>query len=1669
MGAFAYGGVVVDFRLLGPLEVVGDGGVALSIGTGRQRALLALLILRANELVTTDRLVEELWGQSPPPTAQRMLHNQVSALRRVLGRDGRLETHRSAYRLNVHPGERDVDRFEELLARGRARIETDPDGAAENIRRALDLWRGPALSDLCYERFAQSEIARLEERRWAAFEARVEAELARGRHGDLVADLEAAAAEQPLREHLHGQLMLALYRCGRQAEALKAYRRARRTLVEQIGVEPGTELRALQDAILAQDPSLDAPPDPEELPAPLDGGSPILAGRDEELAELIASLDEACEGHCAVVVVSGPHGSGKTRLAAELAREALRRRMGVVYARGGGAGAEALTAVRRVEEGERPALLVVDDVDDAADEVLDRAASLGGARGRLLLVVTHSRPAPPSAFADRTSRSVKLGPLRNEAIAEIARLYLPAGVEGPPTQALAAESGGSPLAVHRLAAEWARARVSRVAGASAGHTAAQRSELRAAETALSGELLAVRSVEERGRLYGGEEHEAPLPAVCPFLGLATFDAAHAEYFFGRERLVAELVARLVGSPLLAVVGPSGSGKSSAVRAGLLPALASGVLPGSERWSHELMRPGAHPLAGLERALPEGDEQMVLVVDQFEEAFTVCRDDQERMSFLERLVEIAEDRDSSAKLVVAMRADFYGHCAIDDRLARLVASNQVLVAPMQRNELRRAILEPARRVGLRVEPSLVDALIADVLDEPGGLPLFSVALLEQWRERDGHVLRRAAYERTGGVHGAVGRVAESTYARLPEPGRVAAKRILLRLADAGEQGASFVRRRVSIDELDVERDGQSAAALQVLVDGRLLTADKGTVEVAHEALLREWPRLRGWLEEDAEGRRLHQHVIQAARDWEAADRDCGELYRGARLASALEWKIGHEGELNELEREFLEESRVETEQEAEQQRRANRRLRVLLAGLAAMLALAVVAGIVALNQRGEARDAARIADAQRLGVEALREGRLDRALLLTRAAVKLDESPATLSNLLSVLMRNPASLGRIDYGWGMYGAAISPDGKLIATGDERGAVEVYDAATRRPLGRPYRIQAGLVQNVRFSPDGSTLAVSYLDRTHPHAGMVDLIDPRSHHRRLRVRLPALRGRVEFVYADVVFLADGGDLLVRPVHSAAPDGPASPLYRVDGNTGALKDRLLLGRFSSYFYASETADRQRVFLTSLRDNRTWELDPGPLRVVRSWPVGDAAGAVSPDGRMFALASRTGRVRLLDLGSGQIRPLRGGHDGPVLRLRFTPDGRTLVTSGQDGRLLAWDLEHGTIAQRFVGHSGAIDGLDLTRDGRTLITASVDTRAILWDLAGDRRLDQRFPVGRRFAVEQTPRGVAVSPDGRTLALTHSDGAVDLIDTRSLRRRASVHAIDGHAASVAFSPDGRLLAVTGGGGRLTLRDARTLAPAGELEGMRGDSQAVAFSPDGKLVAAAEALGPAEALQGEQRPLRVWDVRRRTLTAFSGRTSANLIAFSPNGELIAAANQARGTEIRDSRTGGLVKRLDPNDRSGEGAFSRSVAFSPDGKLLLVGQYNGTGRLFATDTWKPVGAPMRAHTARITFPQFTSDGRTLVTAAADGTVVLWDVASQKPIGSPLRLAPNTFASAALSPDDARLYAISTRGEGISFDMSPEAWKRHACLVAGRELTPAEWDQALPRRPYQPVCSSD
>ena len=410
---------------------------------------------------------------------------------------------------------------------------------------------------------------------------------------------------------------------------------------------------------------------------------------------------------------------------------------------------------------------------------------------------------------------------------------------------------------------------------------------------------------------GAGANGAGLVGVCPFKGLAFFDRADAEYFFGRERLVSELVARLVESTLVGILGPSGIGKSSLLRAGVLPALTAGVLPGSGEWRQLLMRPGERPCAELRRALA-GDSlvhaverlsaggRLVVAVDQFEELFTVCNSEEERAGFVKELVSAARDPARRALIVVALRADFYGRLASYPAFGELLSRSHVLVGPMDRDELARAIDQPAARAGLELEHGLADALVADVAGEPGGLPMLSTTLLELWRARDGRVLRYGTYQTSGGVRGAVARLAEDAYARLGESEQRIARGVMLRLA--GGQDGALVRRRVPAAQL--ERINGAGPVLAELTDARLLTVSDGEVELSHEALLREWPRYRAWLEEDRAGRQVHAHLSAAATDWDARNRDPGELYRGARLASALDWAAQHDDRLNAVERDFI---------------------------------------------------------------------------------------------------------------------------------------------------------------------------------------------------------------------------------------------------------------------------------------------------------------------------------------------------------------------------------------------------------------------------------------------------------------------------------------------------------------------------------------------------------------------------------------------------------------------------------------------------------------------------------------------------------------------------------------------------------------------------------------------
>ena len=431
------------------------------------------------------------------------------------------------------------------------------------------------------------------------------------------------------------------------------------------------------------------------------------------------------------------------------------------------------------------------------------------------------------------------------------------------------------------------------------------------------------------RIYDTATREQ-LAGVCPYKGLGTFEESDAAYFFGREQLVGELAARSVGFGLLGVVGPSGSGKSSLVlaacfrrwRLGCCRAANAGVAQFSGR------APGRWRSWTARCPAPGDGERLVLVVDQFEEVFTTPRIRAEQEAFIRRLVELASD--PAVAVVVTIRADYTGHCSLYPEFAELLAANLVLVGPMTGDQLRRAIELPARRVGLRVESALVDALVGG----QGRAGRASAAVHCARAALAGALRRLAALRRLSSRRGRPSAVRASP-SRPTSSSRTRAGNRHERLRPAGrrrqEEGDAAVRRRVPLSEFDVDRDPTVASVLSTLTRDRLLTQDEGLVEIAHEALIREWPRFAGWLRDDAAGQELRGHLTQAAGQWSGRGRDPGDLYRGARLSAALDWSQGHDRALNALEREFLAESRVASERQLERQRRTNRRLRSLLAG------------------------------------------------------------------------------------------------------------------------------------------------------------------------------------------------------------------------------------------------------------------------------------------------------------------------------------------------------------------------------------------------------------------------------------------------------------------------------------------------------------------------------------------------------------------------------------------------------------------------------------------------------------------------------------------------------------------------------------------------------------------
>ena len=1171
--------------------------------------------------------------------------------------------------------------------------------------------------------------------------------------------------------------------------------------------------------------------------------------------------------------------------------------------------------------------------------------------------------------------------------------------------------------------------------------------------------------------------DAPSFGVCPYKGLTYFDEADADLFVGREALTATLVQRLLdlisadvaegGGRFLAVVGASGSGKSSLVRAGVVPAL---------RWEKRLtdwhihiLTPTARPIESLagslvdsvaetatliddltrdprslhlfaRRMLKAGDgsrtstgsgRRLILVIDQFEELFALCRAEEERSAFVDSLLAAAHEADGPVAVIITLRADFYAHCAAYPQLRAALAAQQEYIGAMSAAELKRAIEEPARRGNWDLEPGLAELLLHDVGGEPGALPLLSHALMETWHRRRGRAMTLSGYASSGGVRGAIAETAESVFTdQLSHEQQAIARRIFLRLTELGEETSTGdTRRRATFDELVLkpEETQTTRAVLTALADARLVTVSEDAAEVAHEALIREWPTLRGWLEEDREGLRLHRQLTEAAREWAAMDRDPDALYRGIRLAQARDSRDLNEADMNALEREFLDASVQQTQREAaereaqrqreleaaqrlaeEQARRADEqalaaghlRFRAYLLGAAFALAL-LLAG-VAIFYANYARTSFIRADAQRLAAEA--NGLLKTAAdpqLIALLSLRSVEGQYTIEGGGALTGAAGQPLPKVTFagnGEGIYNVTFSPDGKYVLTGGYDGIARLFDAQSGRKLQQFEGFNAGV--RAVFSPDGDSIAISSLDGT---ARMVDA--------ETGEELRSYTDHTDTWLTDIKISPDGKYLL-----TAAGDGIArlwdektgQKVCQFTGHTNQLRDVAFSpdGRFAATASLDLTA-------------RIWQTDGCKQLRVLSTTDGLASVDFSPDGKYLATSGWDGPARIWDIETGQeVREFPGHTCYWLGSVRFSPDGKYLLTGSCDRTAKLWDVETGNLVQTFSGHTDDVNSVAFSPDGRYILTGGADKTAWSWDL---NQVDGEHPA---FAGHTDSLwSVAVSPDGKRLATGGAAQSTRLWDPQTGQELHTFTASD--VNSVAFSPDGRLLLAGDLHGQAWLYSVETGQALQQFDHTPDHSygiQGVAFSPDAKYVVTSGQDGYAkrwnvqtgESLTtysvgqgGQEKPenlygvafspdgkyvltggfdgvMRLWDAQSgKQVRQFSGHEDKIYgVAFSPDGRLALSAGGDKTARLWDVRTGEELKQL-----TGHTAYLYSVAFSPDGKLALTGSADNTARLWDLQTGLEL-ARFSGHKGPVEWAAFSPDGRNFFTASDDGTARMWDV---------------------------------------------------------------------------------
>ena len=1374
----------MTIHILGTTRVDGVAGDL----TRRDAVVLSALCLRPGESVSRDTIADALWRENPPKSASKVVQGAIVRLRKLLGTDV-IETTHTGYRVHLSENDDlDARQFERLVARARSfTLTRDHHRAAMTFEQSLALWSGDAFSDLGDWDAARAEAARLLEVRRAAEEERLVSILAAGRANEAVALARSLVEGEPYREHRWCLLALALYRTGRQEEALSVLRHAMHTLWEDLGLTAGEEMTALQRRVLEHDPSL-------------------------------------------------------------------------------------------LEVAARP----------------------------------------------------------------------------------------------------------------------------------SGE-----------------------PSLCPYPGLRAFDTSDADYFFGREALVAEAVNRLDQTGLLVVVGPSGSGKSSLVRAGLVPALRR------KGYQTSVIIPGSDPSTQLDATLGATSPARVLVVDQLEEAFTGTVDPEQAARFCDRLAELIE---AGTHVVATVRADHLGGLAVSPWLARLAERALLLLTPMTADELREAIEAPANQVGLVLESGLVDLLLRDVLGEPGGLPLLSHALVSTWERRHGMVLTVDGYQATGGIREAVAQSAERLYESLAAEDRTALRLVLHRLVTpttVGDPTVAHIPTRV------FDSTPGATRLLDLLVQARLVTTTAETVSIAHESLVRAWPRLRTWLDEDVDGQRIMAHLQVAADGWVSLGRPPDELYRGARLAAALEWKERAHPVLAPAELEFISASQDHEADEArrhqlqlESQVRRNRQLRVALAVAATLLVVAAVAGVVAVTNARQASSAATAADAGRLGALAASGVAYDRALLYAVQAVALDDSPASDGALFATLLRGDAVTSAVRAAGGITGLAFTESGDRLVATTVNGHLLTYPSDGGAALSDvDLHLQVGIVAPIA----GGAVAIGTQHGVwvvEPGSGTVLEREPDVSSDSWTSSPDASTIVSNVIDSDGVRIAAvalwrrGSDRTTNVALSAPP----SRVLGCGARTACIltsDSHLVRVRYDDGTIASDISVSAKV---------------GPDM------------AVSADGSRVALPRSDGLIEVVDPRTGAVqRLLPGGSRRPVA-LAFSPDGRQLAGADSD-TVLVWRLDVEGLAQRYVGHSGRVFAAAWSPDGTSLATGATDNTIMRWDVVGGDRMGRIVTSrldGDTSTLWPTDEGVVVGQFGGRLLLVDPDTG-EIHELRSPTPGADV-------STARSAPGGRLLITADTNGTTTVWDLRARRSLGTVElppvDPRLSTADTWVSPDGTLAATIRDDTGIEVIDLAQRrvvrrlPLPAGPVQAEAVQGWTADAGAVIVSR------ILPDDGGSDLQIVDAATGDvrLGVRL-------AGSAVYEVAPDPRGRFLAVVMADGTLRVLDAHDGSPLTPTIQAVQGEAFNVSVSPDGSYIAVSGWPPQLTLWDTRTFRQVGIALPLDVDAQeARARFGPDDKLVVAS---GDVLrQFDIDPVEWRQRACELAARRLDRSEYAAVLPGRPYEPAC---